>query len=195
MTQTLIQMAGSYSARMQDVLANADWEHIQPLADELLSAWRERRQVFIMGNGGSGGNANHIVNDYLYPVSKIMGEGIRMRSLAENPSTITCIANDEGYEHIFSTQLGVLANKGDCVIALSGSGNSPNILKALEVAKDLGVTSYAILGFEGGKAKQLADHAIHFPVDDMQIAEDLQMIVMNMIMQYLYQFRIEFGAS
>lgn len=193
MPQTINDIADSYAERLRVVVGETDWSIIQPLADELLSAWREKRQVFIMGNGGSGGNANHIVNDFLYPVSKVMGEGVRMLSLAENPSTITCIANDEGYEYVFSTQLGVLANNGDCVIALSGSGNSPNILKALALAKEMGVKSYGILGFDGGKAKQLVDHAIHFPVDDMQIAEDLQMIVMNMIMQYLYQFRTEFG--
>jgi D-sedoheptulose 7-phosphate isomerase len=102
---------------------------------------------------------------------------------------MTCLANDVGYEHVFSEQLAVQAEAGDLLIVLSGSGNSPNILCALEKAKAMGVKSYAVLGFTGGKSKQLADVAIHFPVDDMQIAEDMQLIVGHMLMQWLYTNR------
>jgi D-sedoheptulose 7-phosphate isomerase len=102
---------------------------------------------------------------------------------------LTCLANDEGYEEIFSLQLAVLGRKDDVLIALSGSGNSPNIVKALEQAKKMGIKTYAILGYKGGKAKALADVAIHFVVDDMQISEDMQLVVGHMIMQWLYQNR------
>ena len=104
---------------------------------------------------------------------------------------ITCLANDEGYDQVFSLQLAVLARKGDVLITFSGSGNSPNILKALEEAKTVGMTSYAVLGFSGGKAKALADVPIHFAVNDMQIAEDAQMVIGHMIMQWLYAQRGE----
>ena len=90
---------------------------------------------------------------------------------------------------VFSLQLAVLARKGDVLITFSGSGNSPNILKALEESKKIGMTSYAVLGFSGGKAKALADVPIHFAVDDMQIAEDAQMVIGHMIMQWLYAQR------
>ena len=145
--------------------------------------------MFFAGNGGSGGNANHLANDFLYALSKTPGSGLRVHSLSANPSVITCLANDEGYDQVFSLQLAVLARKGDVLIVLSGSGNSPNIVKALEEAKAIGMTSYAMLGFSGGKAKALADVPIHFAIDDMQIAEDAQMIVGHMMMQWLYAQR------
>jgi D-sedoheptulose 7-phosphate isomerase len=90
---------------------------------------------------------------------------------------------------IYSEQLSVLASPGDVLIVLSGSGNSPNIVAALEQAKAMKVKSYAILGFTGGRCKQLADVPIHFPVDDMQISEDLQLVVGHMLMQWLYANR------
>jgi D-sedoheptulose 7-phosphate isomerase len=178
-----------YAQRLGAVLARTDWAMIEPLHDALLDAWRTRKQVFVAGNGGSGGNANHIANDLLYPVSKRIGSGLRIHALTENAATLTCLANDEGYDAIFSAQLAVLADRGDLFIALSGSGNSPNILKGLDEARRLGLQTFAILGYGGGKAKALCGHAIHFPVDDMQIAEDLQMIVFNMLMQRLYSQR------
>jgi D-sedoheptulose 7-phosphate isomerase len=117
-----------------------------------------------------------------------------VHSLSANPAAITCLANDEGYDQIFSMQLAVLAREGDVLIVLSGSGNSPNILAALEEAKAIGMTSYALLGFSGGKARALADVPIHFRVDDMQIAEDAQMIVGHMLLQWLYGQREDVNA-
>jgi D-sedoheptulose 7-phosphate isomerase len=181
----------SYSDRLKAAIGNVDWAIIEPLAEALIIAWKEKRQVFLAGNGGSGANCNHIVNDFVYPITKVMGKGLRMRSLSESPAVMSCLANDEGYEHIFSAQLPIFADAGDVLWVMSGSGNSVNILRALEAARDLQLVSFAVLGFDGGEAKKLADHVIHFPVDDMQLAEDLQMIVSNMIVQYLYSKRGE----
>ena len=99
---------------------------------------------------------------------------------------ITCLANDLGYDQIFSEQLAVQGEKNDLLIVLSGSGNSPNIIRVINQAKKMNIKSYAILGFDGGQCKNLADVAIHFSVDDMQIAEDMQIVVGHMIMQWLY---------
>lgn len=184
----------SYASRLGEVLKETDWGLIAPLADALFDCWREGRQVFLIGNGGSAGNANHLANDFLYPVSKRRGSGLRVHALSANPATLACLANDEGYESVFSYQLAVLANAGDVLIALSGSGNSPNILEALDEAGRIGVKSFAILAFDGGRAKQKADYAIHFPIEDMQIAEDLQMVVGNMILQYLFSRRDEIAT-
>ena len=178
-----------YTSRFSTVLKDFDWSPVEKLAYDLRDCWQTGRQVFFCGNGGSGGNANHLANDFLYALSKTPGSGLRVHSLSSNPSVITCLANDEGYDQVFSLQLAVLARKGDVLIAFSGSGNSPNILKALEEGKKLGMTSYAVLGFTGGKAKALADVPIHFAVDDMQIAEDAQMVIGHMIMQWLYAQR------
>ena len=176
-----------YSERLSAVLKASDWSGVSQLAEDMYSAWLNGKQVFFCGNGGSAGNAVHLANDYIYGVAKRTGGGIRAVALAANPAVMTCLANDVGYEHIFSEQLAVLANEGDLLVALSGSGNSPNILRVLAQSNAMGVKSYAILGFSGGKAKEIADVAIHFPVDDMQIAEDLQLVVGHMLMQWLYE--------
>ena len=178
-----------YSKRLQDVLASADWSGVHQLAQAMLESWQQGRRVFLCGNGGSAGNAIHLANDFLYGIAKTTGGGLRVMALSANSAVITCLANDVGYDHVFSEQLAVQAQKGDLLIALSGSGNSSNIVRVLEQASVMGVKSFAILGFSGGKSKQLADVAIHFPVDDMQIAEDLQLIVGHMVMQWLYASR------
>ena len=180
-----------YVGRLSRTLAAFDWTPVERLGEELLDCWRTGRQVFFAGNGGSAGNANHVANDFLYPLSKAMGVGIRAHALSANPAVLTCLANDEGYDNIFAYQLAVLARKRDVLITFSGSGNSPNILKALEEARRIGMSSYAVLGYSGGKAKALADVSIHFEVDDMQIAEDTQSIVCHMIMQWLHARRGE----
>jgi D-sedoheptulose 7-phosphate isomerase len=185
---------GDYASRLGALLKDFDWAPVERLTADLFDCWKTGRQVFLAGNGGSAGNANHLANDYLYALSKTPGSGMRVHSLSTNPSVITCLANDEGYDQVYSLQLAVLARKGDVLIVLSGSGNSPNILKALEEAKTLGMNSYAVLGFSGGKAKALADVPIHFAIDDMQIAEDAQMIIGHMMMQWLYAKRGEVAA-
>jgi len=184
-----------YARRLQNVLAGSDWGGVARLADDLHECWRHGRQVFLCGNGGSAANAMHLANDFLYGISKKQGSGLRVTALPANSSVLTCLANDESYEEIFSLQLAVQARAGDVLIALSGSGNSANIVKALEEARRIGMRSYAILGYSGGKAKELADVAIHFSVDDMQIAEDLQLVVGHMVMQYLYGRRGDVGTE
>lgn len=178
-----------YSSRLQNILATSDWSGVTRLAHDMLACWQNGQRVFLCGNGGSAGNAIHLANDFLYGIAKCSGRGLKVLALSANPAVMTCLANDVGYEHVFSEQLAVQAEAGDLLIALSGSGNSPNIVCALEKAKAMGVKSYAVLGFAGGKSKQLADVAIHFPVDDMQIAEDMQLIVGHMLMQWLYTNR------
>lgn len=177
----------SYASRLSETMTSSSWEAVGQLARDMQRVWAERGQVFLCGNGGSAGNAVHLANDYVYGVAKKSGRGIRAIALPANTSVITCLANDVGYDSIFSEQLAVLGQSGDLLIVLSGSGNSPNIIKAIEVARDLKIKSYAILGYSGGKCKEIADKAIHFPVNDMQIAEDLQLIVGHMVMQWLYE--------
>jgi D-sedoheptulose 7-phosphate isomerase len=183
----------AYTDRLSAALKLLDLPAVERLARELLECWRTGRQVFLVGNGGSAGNALHLANDYVYALSKRPGSGIRAHGLAANSSVLTCLANDEGYETVYALQLAVMARPGDVLIAFSGSGNSPNILRALEEARRIGMISYAVLGFSGGKAKALADVPIHVPVDDMQVAEDLQMAVGHMIMQWLHAQRDQVG--
>lgn len=175
----------AYANRLNTVLSGADWAPVVELAQKISDCWRTGKRVLICGNGGSAGNAAHLANDFLYGVAKRTGGGINVLALSANPSVITCLANDVGYEHIFSEQLAVHGEPGDLLIVLSGSGNSPNVVRALEQARSMGIESCAILGYSGGRCKDLADIPIHFAIDDMQIAEDLQMVVGHMVMQWL----------
>lgn len=184
-----VESFSAYSARLQSVLATADWSGVALLANDMLKCWQARQRVFLCGNGGSAGNAIHLANDFLYGIAKRSGAGMKVMALTANPAIVTCLGNDLGYDHVFSEQIAVQAQAGDVLIVLSGSGNSPNIVRAIEQAKTMGVKSYAVLGYSGGKCKNLADVAIHFPVDDMQIAEDLQLVVGHMLMQWLYSNR------
>ncbi|HEY1857209.1 SIS domain-containing protein [Acidocella sp.] len=184
----------AYLSRLTEAMMAFDWAPLSRLAEELLDCWRSGRQVFFAGNGGSCGNAVHLANDFVYAMSKQPGSGLRAHALPANPAVLTCLANDEGYEQIFSLQLGVLARPGDVLIVFSGSGNSPNILKALEEARRIGMRSYAVLGYSGGQAKELADIVLHLRIDDMQIAEDSQLIFGHMIMQWLSTQRDQLSA-
>jgi len=180
-----------YTSDLARMTSEFDWAPVHELAAEFLDCWKEGRQVFICGNGGSAANAIHIVNDCLYGISKVSGKAMKCQALPANQAVVTCLANDIGYENIYATQLSVLANPGDVLLVLSGSGNSPNILEALKTAKEKGVKSYGILGYSGGKAKEMADTPIHFEIDDMQISEDLQMVVAHIVTQWLYENKHE----
>jgi D-sedoheptulose 7-phosphate isomerase len=186
------QFFKNYADKLSAVLASADWSSIATLAHDMKKCWVSKKQVFICGNGGSAGNATHLANDYLYGIVKGAGKGLRVHSLAANPSILTCLGNDIGYDKIFAEQLAVYGEKSDLLIVLSGSGNSPNIVAVLEQAKLMNIKSYAILGYSGGKSKSLADVALHFPIDDMQIAEDVQLVIGHMLMQWLYVNRPQF---
>jgi D-sedoheptulose 7-phosphate isomerase len=160
-------------------------ERVPEFANILKKAWVSGSAVYICGNGGSAGNAIHLANDFIYGINRITGLGLRIEALPANAAVLTCLANDTGYENIYSQQLLVKGCADDVLIVLSGSGNSPNIIKALEVSKQIGMNSVAILGFNGGKCLDLADCPIHIEIDDMQVSEDMQLIIGHMCMQYL----------
>ncbi len=157
------------------------------LINELKNSLKKRNSIFLCGNGGSAANANHIANDFLYGVSSKLKIGLNVESLSANVAVLTCLANDIGYENIYSEQLKNKGKKGDILIVLSGSGNSKNICKALKIANKLQMKTFAILGYNGGKAKNIANYPIHCPVNDMQISEDIQMFYLNYCLKELWQ--------
>ena len=126
-----------YAERLKTTIDGFDWNEIAPLAELIREAWSNGKQVFMCGNGGSAGNAIHLANDYLYGVAKNGGKAIRVTALPANSAVLTCLANDISYDDIYSQQLETLGNSGDVLVVLSGSGNSPNVVKALEKAKEL----------------------------------------------------------
>ena len=175
-----------YKNKLESSISSKVFKNTEILLNLLIEIRKNKKKLFFCGNGGSAGNANHIANDFLYGVSSNSSKpGFNVESLSSNSSVITCLANDLGYQYIFSEQLKAKGNDGDLLIVLSGSGNSENIVKALNEAKKIKMNTFAILGFDGGKCIEIADNAIHFDVNDMQISEDLQLVVMHMCMQWL----------
>lgn len=179
------QHVTDYCEKLARALRLGAMGHVPALGEALREVWRRGGTVYLCGNGGSAANATHIATDLLCGAGKNNGGGLRVEALSANPATLTCLANDAGYDSIYAEQIRVKANSGDVLIVFSGSGNSPNIVKALEIGNAKGMNTFAILGYSGGLCKNLARHVIHFEIDDMQIAEDLQLIVGHMCMQWL----------
>jgi D-sedoheptulose 7-phosphate isomerase len=184
-TSDIRDLIASYRSDLDRALGMTAMDAVPELAQALRRCWSEGKAVYLCGNGGSAGNAVHLANDLLYGAGVGHGGGLRVEALSANPAVLTCLANDLGYDQIYAEQLRVKGAAGDVLIVLSGSGNSPNVVAALEVAAGKGMTTFAILGFSGGRCRELAQHAIHFPIDDMQIAEDLQLVVGHICMQWL----------
>ena len=184
------KFAQVYFNKLENQMRHISLEDVELFAKALLNAWKNKKQVFIFGNGGSAGNAIHLANDFLYGVGKGVLPGLKIHALPSNSAVLTCLANDEGYESIFTEQLKALSNPGDLAISFSGSGNSENIIQALQWSNDNNIETYAILGFDGGKAKKIAKHVIHTEINDMQISEDFQMIVGHLLMQWLCKNRV-----
>lgn len=185
----------SYSMKINQAVQQINFEKLSLLSDCLWDALQSKRQVFLCGNGGSAANAIHIANDFIYGVSKNSHAAIKVHALTANQSVVTCLANDISYDEIFSYQLEALGQKDDILIALSGSGNSPNIIKVMQTAKMMGMKAFAILGYDGGRCLEIADNSIHIPINDMQISEDMQLVVSHMIMQWLRQRLISDSGS
>lgn len=170
-----------YQKELNEQFCLVDCKFLMEIELAVLKTMRGRNRLFICGNGGSAANANHIANDLLYGVSKKLGQGSNCTSLCANESINFCLANDEGFENVFTYQLAASASAGDYLLVLSGSGNSENIVRALELAKKKRLLTFAILGFEGGRSKNLADFVLHFPCNNMQVCEDLQMSMMHIV--------------
>lgn len=185
----------SYADKLSHALGCVAIHQIQRLGEALREAWENGNVIYFCGNGGSAGNAIHLANDFLYGAGVNSGGGLRVEALSANPAVLTCLANDLGYDQIYTEQLKVKARPGDVLVVLSGSGNSPNVVKALEVGNAIGMKTFAILGYSGGRCREIAQNPIHFEIDDMQIAEDLQLIVGHICMQWLCARGVSTGRS
>lgn len=178
-----------YLDKLTDCLKQDHSAKIEKLFNRILEAWKKGRNIFICGNGGSAANSNHIANDLLCVANKKTKKGIKIESLTANSAVITCIANDRGYQNIFSDQIEIKGKKDDLIIFLSGSGNSLNIIKGIVKAKNKGMKTFSILGFNGGKCKKISKEYINYKINDMQISEDIQMIIFNICLKKLMKIK------
>jgi D-sedoheptulose 7-phosphate isomerase len=185
------EFARSYLSKLCDLINTVDIQIIEDIIDVLVETGDRDGSIYFIGNGGSAATAIHYANDIRIGTRRNGARPLRAISLADNLSIITAIANDEGYENVFVRQLEGVLRREDVVFALSVSGNSPNILKALEYAKQKGVVTIGCSGFDGGAMKALTDFNLHIQTKqgDYGPAEDLFGVVGHLIYSYLKQAR------
>jgi D-sedoheptulose 7-phosphate isomerase len=189
--------AGDYLALVCDQIGRLDTAQVEQVSEQIEQAYDAGRFVFIIGNGGSGANASHLCEDLAKCTLCDFENQKRLKvlSLTDNTAGIMAWANDEGYERIFLEQLKNLASPGDLLLAISGSGNSPNILRAVDWANEHGLTTVGFTGFSGGKLKSLAHHNLHVGIDDMGIVESLHQVVFHWLIDDLHRRFKETAAS
>jgi D-sedoheptulose 7-phosphate isomerase len=181
-----------YLERVKAELDRLDLDEVRRFSDAIYAAYESGRFVFLCGNGGSGSNASHMCED--------LGKGtirredftndgkrrLKVLSLTDNTSYILAWANDEGYDRVFVEQLKNLASAGDLLIAISGSGNSPNVIRAVEWANEHGLRTFGLTGFSGGKLRQIVHQGFHVPLADMGIVESIHLVVFHWVLDNLY---------
>jgi D-sedoheptulose 7-phosphate isomerase len=176
--------AKSYLSLVQREIDKLDVSQIQAMADAIYKRYQTNRFVYIIGNGGSGANASHLCEDL--GKSTVLDfenqKRLKVLSLTDNTPYILAWGNDTSFDRIFVEQLKNFGEAGDLLIAISGSGNSPNVLRAVEWAKDHGIETIGVTGFGGGKLKQLADLSVHCPADDMGVTESLHQILFHYVL-------------
>jgi D-sedoheptulose 7-phosphate isomerase len=176
-----ITRSETYFLGVESVLRHLPFALIDRVADALWHAYLEDRAVYLFGNGGSAALASHCACD-LGKGTVINGNRrFRVLALTDNVPLMTAWANDACYDDVFAEQLIPLINKGDVALAISGSGNSPNVLKALYAAREAGAFTIGLTGFQGGKMKPLCDLCVIIPSDNMQVIEDLHVSVSHSV--------------
>lgn len=176
-----------YLAHEIRVLESLDIESINAALNLLQSTFENGNTVFTFGNGGSSSTASHFQNDFNKGVSEHTEKKFNLLCLNDNVATMMAVANDIGFEEIFRFQLQGHIKPGDVVLAISGSGNSKNVINAVEYAKEQGCKVIGLTGFSGGKLRELSDVSLHAPINSMQITEDIHMIFDHLMMSIFYK--------
>ena len=175
------QWIADYIAAQQKALNSVPQDTLKTLIDVIRKAWAEDRQIFVAGNGGSAANASHFTVDLGKGASDVLSRRFRVLSLTDNVPWITAIGNDYSYDDIFVRQLTNYARAGDIFIGISVSGNSPNLVKAHQWAKDQRMVSIALVGAKRGRMADLADHALVIGDTHYGRVEDVQMNILHML--------------
>ncbi len=188
-TKDPVAFAEAYLDYLTSVLKTIDAREIGQFIETLLDARERGATIFFIGNGGSAATASHFANDIAIGTNSYE-KPFRAVSLTDSNAIITAVGNDFGFEEIFVRQLRVLGRAGDVVVAISASGNSPNLIRAFDYAKSIGIKTVAITAFDGGKIKQMADEGVHVPTAPKEYgpAEDAHMVLDHLVGAYLMRF-------
>ena len=185
--------AQRYFERLRQVLDGIDHSEIERFVDLLLQARQSGQNIFFVGNGGSAATSSHFAND-LSIGTRQQEKPFKVISLVDNIATLSAIGNDYGYDQIFARQIKVYGQRDDLLVGISASGNSPNLLRAFETGRELGLVTVSITAFDGGKLKEIADHSVHVPTSAGEYgpAEDAHLILDHLI---TYYFQSVLGAA
>ena len=173
-----------YRNKLFDVLSGVD-SALENIADHLVDHIMRGKTIFVCGNGGSAAITEHMSCDFMKGINMDTKFKPKIVSLSANSSILTAVSNDIGYEESFAYQLEMMGDKGDMLIAVSSSGNSPNIIRVLKKAKKVGIYRVSFTGFDGGEAKKLSNINVHIPADNYGIIEDAHQTCMHMIAQHI----------
>ena len=185
----IMDFIDTYLTSLSQSIQNFSRDDLRRVCDALMVAWREERTVFIIGNGGSGANASHLCEDLgkgtLHDFEK--QKRLKVMSLTDNTPYILAWGNDTSYDRVFVEQLKNFAEPGALLIAISGSGNSPNVVKAIEYANANGMKTLGVTGYDGGKLQKLAHHNVHVPSHNMGAVESVHSVLFHYLLDTLYE--------
>lgn len=187
-TLNIEQEIDAFFTKVIQTLGKIDKSSLQQFVKVLIDAYQRESTIFIFGNGGSANTASHFCGDFVKGVSYGCSKRFKIICLNDNISALMAIANDISYEDIFSEQLKNFLKKDDVVIGISCSGNSVNVIKAIEYANTAGAMTIALCGFRGGNLKRIANLVIHADIDDMEVSEDIHLIVTHFAKQAIIKW-------
>ena len=176
-----------YIDDLKNVLSQLSQQDILLIINELVKARQDEKTIYICGNGGSASTASHMVCDLSKNTRKDGAKRLKVIGLSDNIPSMTAYANDEGYDRIFAEPIISLVQPGDVLLAISGSGNSPNVLRGVEAARQLGATTIGLTGFLGGQLKDLVDICLVVPYNSLEQIEDVHLIINHILTVSLRQ--------
>lgn len=182
---TAYEIVNNYLDELINVIDDLPRDDLMAIIDTLMSARKEGRTIYVCGNGGSAATANHMVCDLSKNTRREDAARARVIGLTSNTPTITAYANDEGLDKIFAEPIISLMKEGDVLIAISGSGNSTNVLRGVEAAKEKGAYTIGLAGYSGGKLKDMVDLCLVVPADNLEHIEDLHMVITHVLTRTL----------
>jgi D-sedoheptulose 7-phosphate isomerase len=173
----------AYFDKVATTLKKIDQDVLNRLVKVIMDCRERGNTIYIFGNGGSAATASHVAGDFMKGISYQLEKRFRVICLSDNIPGTSAISNDLTYDEVFIEPLKSYMDKDDVVIGISGSGNSVNVIRAMEYARESGALTVAMVGYKGGKVKDIADIVVHVPVDDMEVAEDIHLIIFHAIKQ------------
>jgi D-sedoheptulose 7-phosphate isomerase len=185
MKKKKINISEVYFAKLKNCIDFLDFGQIDDAIHLIEKKWIGGNQIVVIGNGGSSLTALHYINDWSKSVYLSTGRPLYGRTLTDNIGLVMSYANDLSFDDVFVEQLKTVIKQDDLLIAISGSGNSENIIRAVDYANQIGVTTLGVCGYQGGRLRQVAQSYICSKIDDMQISEDFHLIFGHIVMQYL----------